>query len=253
MLNLFRKMPRACLTHEECLGKVCAVCTNLHGQKASRKVSDAQIECIQKYIFSGYRKDSIYFPQGICNTCSRHLRELKQEKEQQELELETVPKDSIQQEGGTNQSKVKLLLPEDYHCSLPHDTRSRQGVTCSCILARMNGPQFLLWKQDMKRSMKDKPSITMMCQSCGRGIPATQKSHTCTSSDLQTVNSMLETIPIQLKPKLAEAMLREMKEDQSTTSGESSSISLPQARGAWPVQVKGVNIYSHTLIINIHP
>ena len=52
-------------SHEECLRLVCAVCTNLHGQKASRGVSESEAQLIKKYVFSEYKKDSLYFPQVI--------------------------------------------------------------------------------------------------------------------------------------------------------------------------------------------
>ena len=52
-------------SHEECLRLVCAVCTNLNGQKASRGVSESEAQLIKKYVFSEYKKDSLYFPQVI--------------------------------------------------------------------------------------------------------------------------------------------------------------------------------------------
>ena len=52
-------------SHEECLRLVCAVCTNLNGQKASRGVSGSEAQLIKKYVFSEYKKDSLYFPQVI--------------------------------------------------------------------------------------------------------------------------------------------------------------------------------------------
>ena len=35
-------MPKEALSHEEWLGKVCAICTNLNGQKLNRSVSKAE-------------------------------------------------------------------------------------------------------------------------------------------------------------------------------------------------------------------
>ena len=52
-------------SHEECLRLVCAECTNLNGQKASRGVSESEAQLIKKYVFSEYKKDSLYFPQVI--------------------------------------------------------------------------------------------------------------------------------------------------------------------------------------------
>ena len=50
------------MSHEDCLKLVCAVCTNLHGKKASRGVSEAEEKLIQKLVFSSYKKESPYFP-----------------------------------------------------------------------------------------------------------------------------------------------------------------------------------------------
>ena len=52
-------------SYEECLRLVCAVCTNLNGQKASRGVSESEVKLINKYAFSEYKKDSLHFPQVI--------------------------------------------------------------------------------------------------------------------------------------------------------------------------------------------
>ena len=184
-------MPKGSLTHEECLSKVCALCTNLIGVKATRLISEKQAEFIKKYIFSGYRKNSKYFPQGLCMKCHNLLDRLKKEKEEEEQkQVPDQDKEPMLDQEARVRSKVQLLLPENYHCGLPHETRSKQGASCTCrwcILARLNGREFLNWKNESIKSRKDKP-FTWMCQSCGRGI-----------------SSVLEAIPEQLKLKLTEA------------------------------------------------
>lgn len=172
-------MPRGILSHKECLHMVCAICTNLNGEKPTRDVSQLEAEYIQKYIYSAYRKDSIFSPRGLCNKCQRQLCRLKTEKEKEEQNQE--------QEEQPEKKTIYFSLPEDYHCILPHETRSRLGSPCTCrwcTLARMNGPKFRIWKNEMAKVRKNRPSITWMCQSCGRGICAEQKSHTCSRSDL---------------------------------------------------------------------
>ena len=52
-------------SHEECLRLVCAVCTNLNGQKASRGVSESEAQLIKKHFFSKYKNDSLNFLQVI--------------------------------------------------------------------------------------------------------------------------------------------------------------------------------------------
>ena len=41
------------LSHKEALRKVCAVCTNLNGEKACREVTEQQAELIRSHVFAG--------------------------------------------------------------------------------------------------------------------------------------------------------------------------------------------------------
>ena len=90
-----RRMSLQGKSHEDCLKLVCAVCTNLHGVKATRGVSDAEEKIIQSFVFSLYQKSSSYFPQGLCNICHSQLLRLSLGKPH------------------------KLNLPSNYHCTLP--------------------------------------------------------------------------------------------------------------------------------------
>ena len=74
-------MHKKVLTHEDCVKLVCAVCTNLHGKKASRGVSEEDTRIIQKFIYAGYRRDCPSLPQGICSTCQPDLVRLKKSEE----------------------------------------------------------------------------------------------------------------------------------------------------------------------------
>ena len=202
-------------SHEENLKLVCAVCTNLRGKKATRGVSDSEEQDIKKFAFSAYQKGSIYFPQGLCETCHGHLRKLKNVK--------------------TEDQGPKLLLPDNYHLDLPHATRSQSQSYCSCrwcLLARMNGLEFKLWQKEIKKGREGKPDIQMMCQSCGKGLPITQKSHTCSSSDLETVSNMLQSIPNSLKPKITYSLLQELQKEQE------GALHLPPASGGKSVVVQ---------------
>ena len=111
-------MPKNALSHDDCLALVCAVCTNLHGKKARRRITDSEAGIIGRKVFSSYQKGNPSFPQVVCTTCENHLRQLKKEE---------MEEDSTQQvdgvEGGlkeSNETAVKLLLPDDYYCFLPH-------------------------------------------------------------------------------------------------------------------------------------
>ena len=69
-------MPKGALSHEAALKLVCAVCTNLHGRKAARTVTETDAVRIEKFVFGGYQRGSTVFPQGICTVCQRQLCDL---------------------------------------------------------------------------------------------------------------------------------------------------------------------------------
>ena len=71
-----------------------------------------------------------------------------------------------------------------------------------------------------------------MCPKCGKGLPISQISHHCSSSDLAAVAKMLESIPEAIKPKLAHSLLKELQEEPG------GSLSLPPATGGKVVQVQ---------------
>ena len=82
MIIIFQ-MPKNRLSHDDCLKLVCAVCTNLHGMKANRGVSEAEAIRIQKFVFKKYQRNSPHFPQGLCNCCHYQLWKLEKEQKNQ--------------------------------------------------------------------------------------------------------------------------------------------------------------------------
>ena len=56
-------MKERALNHQESLAKVCAVCTNLRGDKAGRRVKEVEVELIRLHVHSGYLLNSNYYPQ----------------------------------------------------------------------------------------------------------------------------------------------------------------------------------------------
>ena len=241
-------MPRNALSHDDCLALVCAVCTNLHGKKARRRITESEAGIIGRKVFSSYQKGNPSFPQGICTTCENHLRQLKKEEMEEDS---TWQADGV--EGGlkeSNETAVKLLLPDDYHCFLPHQTRSigLSTTTCTCrwcVLARVNGPNFLQWRKEKLKSQEQTSKICRICQECGKGIPLTQQTHVCCSSDLDTVKNMLENIPQPIKGKLAHALIKELEGESSLAEG---SLTLPAPQGGKPMQIKiGTNTHPQEL------
>ena len=115
---------------------------------------------------------------------------------------------------------MKLLLLDNYHCILPHNTRSQSDICCTCrwcCLARMNGLELRRWQSELK-SRSTHPDNSLICSKCGKGLPISQKSHQCSSSDISTVSKMLQAIPDTLKPKLAYSIIKELQEENSSVS-----------------------------------
>ena len=195
------------VTHTDAIKKVCAVCTNLYGQKAIREVTTVEEEdLIKKNIFPGYERQNDIYPQGLCKRCIFHLAAL----------------------GRGEQPKLKL--PEDYFCDVPRTLRSSPAGPCTCrwcFLARLSGPSFLAWQRSLKMAT-DKPVITFLCTECGRGVAAGQVSHTCSASDLDRIQGILNMVPQEIKGKLTHALLKEQQEEQ-LAAGDAGNITLPQA------------------------
>ena len=74
---------------------------------------------------------------------------------------------------------------------------------------------------------KDKPVITFLCTKCGRGVAAGQVSHTCSASDLDRIQGILNMVPQEIKGKLTHALLKEQQEEQ-LGAGDAGNIILPQ-------------------------
>ena len=224
-------------SHQQCLELVCAVCTNLNGYKAKKVVSDIEVELIKKYVFPGYEKHSIWFPQGLCVRCALDLREYDHKEEEQEKE-NGGGGDGIS--SGTKMYRrkhrnVKLVLPDDYICNLPIQTRGQVLKICTCrwcYLARLNGPDFQKWRASLNKSIR--PIITHICSDCGRGVPVTVKVHKCSTTDQDRVRSLVQSLPSQVKGKLTLALL---KEQQDINSNSEATIALPQLNGGHKVQV----------------
>ena len=198
------------LTHKDALKLVCAVCVNLRGTKAKRGISALDESRIQKFVFSGFQRASPYSPQGLCEVCHSLLKR-----------TDGKDGDSGKEVSARKKVEIVFLLPEDYHCELPHDTRSQTGKVCSCrwcTIARLYGGAFKAWQVQMREQQKGRPAIRRMCHQCGKGILVNQKSHSCNSADKAIVANMLQSIPASLKPKLAHSLLKELKADQEGNS-----------------------------------
>ena len=242
---LLFQMPKSVLNHDACLRLVCAVCTNLHGKKASRGVSEVEAIKIRKFVFAEYKRESKFFPQGLCTICQRKLCRLD-EKTNIPMEQDITPLVATEDREERASQADNLLLPEDYHCVIPPITRSQANTPCSCRwckIARLNGPKFLCWQREILKKRENEPVITRMCHSCGKGVPVLQITHNCNSSDQDIVKNMVESIPESIKAKLVHSLVKEMELEKKEAHGSQNSphdskvILLPPATGGKPLPI----------------
>ena len=124
-------------------------------------------------------------------------------------------------------------------CEIPIQTRSKAAEKCTCRwckLARLSGPEFKLWQLKMTKSQKESPLLSYICQSCGKGVKLSTVKHSCCSTDLDRVQALVNSIPMEVKGKLTLALLQEQEVGEGVAS--SRILSLPQARGGQPVEVQ---------------
>ena len=220
------KTMSAPMSHEECLQLVCAICTNLNGIKADQPVSETDAILIKKYVFPGFQRGSIWFPQGVCVRCRCEIRVLDQQIE------------AFNNEGdlAENLSRKRILkLPEDYLCDLPMQTRGQAGQICSCrwcSLARLSGGKLRSWRSKLKRG--EMPQITHICRDCGKGVPTSVKSHKCNASDKERVIALAQSIPKDVRAKLVTELLREQQKENINPN----IIHLPQPSGGRATQIQ---------------
>ena len=86
----------------------------------------------------------------------------------------------------------------------------------------------------MRELREGLPAISRMCQRCGKGVSVSEKSHTCSASDVTIVGNMLQSIPEHLKGKLAHSLLREQQEVQKA----GASVQLPPPTGGRSLSVR---------------
>ena len=196
------------LSHDQARELVCAICINEHGNKACRKVN-TEDELQIKKVVPGYSSSNVDFPAGVCKRCVFGLRMLKEGKE------------------------ANFLIPETYLCGVPRDLRSNQNHLCLCRwckLARMNGPNFLLWQRKKKKKVKQ--PVRRLCNKCYIGVEI-GKSHKCKVSTLDAVENLEQSIPDEVKAKLAlQYLTSKMK-----CGGDNKPVFLTPAMGGHTVPV----------------
>lgn len=158
--------------HERCRIKVCVVCY----EKASRVLSESQIETIQHYVIDGYSSTDPDFPCGVCTGCSIAL--FKKRKDPEFL----LPIINVSYDPGR-----KLGL------------RSIDVCSCRiCVVAKQNGLSAL--QSSRKKRKRGRPTSNTVpehikiCSNCFT-IISQGSDHTaamCRSSKRTKVSNLLE-------------------------------------------------------------
>ena len=200
-------------------------------------MTSTEVSLIRKHVYAGFQPGNIWLPQGMCTRCAVDIHVLdRQLSEERELRCNTS-NEMGDKEVASTKKKISLKLPDDYMCDIPIKTRSKIETNCYCRwckLARLNGLQFKQWQQGLKKWVTT--SITYICSCCGKGVASLNTgSHTCSAADQARVKAMVQSIPREMKGKLAVALIRDQISKQSNSS--TGSISLIDANGGNPVQV----------------
>lgn len=199
----------AAMGHDEARERVCAVCTNLWGYKAVRKVSLKEEELIQQKVLENYSSSNTFFPSGMCRQCMHDLHKIDRGED------------------------VQLKLPENYLCDIERQTRSSHVLICTCRwceLARLYGPAFLLWQRKVKG--KEVKKVVRLCQHCYDGI-LDGAQHSCSTSTLQAVKNLTSRLPKDIQDKLALEILK----GRQAAAGKDQAVLLPPAEGGHLVPV----------------
>lgn len=204
---MISRMP---MSHDAARALVCAVCTNEWGEKAIRKVKEKEEDQIRNLI-PDYSSIDPKFPSGICKKCVFDLRSMEQGK------------------------KVDLLLPEDYTCTVPRETRATANLVCTCrwcYLGRLSGPSFLQWQRSKKARGVERQKVVRLCPSCYLGV-VEGKTHTCQASTMEVVENLVEVLPEEVTAKLAHNYLAR----QVDSGGDQQNVLLPPSAGGHPLPV----------------
>jgi hypothetical protein len=188
---------------------VCALCINHRGDKATRSVTDKEGEKI-KEIRPGYDKTNQHYPAGICVSCIWELKRM------------------------SKGEPASFVLPESYTVTLPQeDATGRWPCVCNfCHLARLNGHEFITWRQKMKGKVKnDQAGPLRMCTRCYK--PVQGVNHTCSVSKAEAVRNLAASLPEEVTAKLAHRYVA----SKVGSAGDQTPVFLPPAIGGRPVPV----------------
>ena len=214
-LPYFRMPPAS--DHEVCRSRVCCLCQNLRGKKASRQVSTVEAEQV-KQLRPGFDPASPYFASGICLRCLYLLSEQRRGRE------------------------PSFMLPTEYTVSMPRALRSAEAAaaacTCRfCYLAKLSGRAFQQWQREVQGVVR--PEVTCMCSDCFLPVVVGGR-HQCTTTTQEVVANLTKSLPEEVQQKLVQQYLARAAGAAGDSGGGGRSttpVLLTPATGGWPVPV----------------
>lgn len=190
-------MEKIKMDHNQCRAKVCAVCYNESGFKATRLISDRDQTALQQFVISNFDRDNDSFPSGLCSSCQKILHEWISGKE----------------------NPRKLPVTSDYNPNIPHATRGNDGSECSCrmcVRARLFGGAWNKFKAECKANKENnkvefkKGEGALLCTKCYspvyRGCNHTKE--VC-SSKLTSIENVAKNLSQTQLEQLAVRVLKE--------------------------------------------
>ena len=99
------------LTHNQLRLKVCVVCFNESGKKATRDLITSEEDYIKENIIIGYSSDDLFLPGRLCENC--HFSLLKDRKK---AISEIQPSETYQQIKRSTRSSILNVEKEDCDC-----------------------------------------------------------------------------------------------------------------------------------------
>lgn len=181
------------LEHDRCRSEVCVVCY----EKASRTLSDLEINTVQTFLIDGYSVYDPDFPNGVCTGCSINLSKKRKDVE------------------------FKIKVVENYNPDRRTGLRSIDTCECRiCKVAKLNGPMALLKKHKKNKrgrpTSNPTPNYLKICSNCLSTIAkgSNHSASVCKHSKRSKVDKLIQ---ISSPSSLQRAASRDQKNLQVTS------------------------------------
>ena len=137
-------------SHEQNRFKVCALCYNESGSKASRPITEHVADIIRRKVDARYELNNPCYGASLCLKCN--------------IDINKLGEDKIE--------KLRVELSSRFGESIPRGRRGGDGA-CACIIcerATLNGPRWLafvkMWKNSPGRPSSTTAQKSVRCNIC---------------------------------------------------------------------------------------